>query len=82
MIEPLYKGVTRPATYFGIPVKPFLFCFLPIGILSMLISIWIWLALIPVYFIMRLILLTDDKFFTEINALANFWHKTKGKYYD
>jgi type IV secretory pathway VirB3-like protein len=79
MIEPLFKGATRPPTFFGIPLKPFVFCFLPIAILCMLISHLIWLMLIPIYMIMRILLKADDKIFTEIDAMARVWHTNNGK---
>ena len=76
--EPLFKGATRPATYLGIPIKPLLFLFLPVGFLSMVISVWMWVTLLPIYILMRLLLANDDKFFTELGAMAKFWHSTTG----
>ncbi len=78
MLEPLFKGATRPATHLGIPIKPFIACFLFVGFLSMLISVWLWALLIPIYALMRFLLVNDDKFFTELDAMAKFWHNTSG----
>jgi len=37
-----------------------------------------WVTLLPIYILMRLLLANDDKFFTELGAMAKFWHSTTG----
>ena len=68
MQEILFKGATRAPTTLGIPLKPFFFSVLPVAIISMLISIWLFTLLIPIYLMMRIILKNDDKYFTELGA--------------
>lgn len=73
MQETLFKGATRSPIFLGIPLKPFFYSVLPISILAMLISIWLFILLIPIYFILKLILKNDEKFFTELEARLNFF---------
>jgi type IV secretion system protein VirB4 len=79
-VETLFKGATRAPTYFGIPLKPFFFSAFTISILALLISIWFFLLLIPIYILMRIILKNDDKYFTELEARMSFFKKTKNSY--
>jgi type IV secretory pathway VirB3-like protein len=78
MLDPLFKGMTRSAKYFGIPIKPFIYSFFPIGLLAMYISVLMWVLVIPVYILLRLLVAVDDKFFTEAFVQLNFFHKTTG----
>ncbi len=68
MFTPLFKGATRPPTFFGIPLKPFFFVFMPIVVLAFLVKMWLCICAIPAYFIMREIVKKDDKYFTELGA--------------
>jgi type IV secretory pathway VirB3-like protein len=72
MIEPIFKGATRATTFAGIPLLPFFFSCLPVVILAMLFSLWLFALLIPVYIGMRLILASDSKYFTELQARLSF----------
>ena len=63
---PLFKGATRPACIWGIPIKPF------IGVTGaiMLLSFWAWIplmiSLFPVLYIMHRIAKEDDQRFLQL----------------
>lgn len=64
-VEPilLFKGATRAATFFGVPVMPLLVAFTLIASLSLVLSIWCWLIFLPVGFVMAQITKYDDRAF-------------------
>lgn len=83
-VEPilLFKGATRAATLFGVPVMPLLIAFILVAAMSLVLSIWFWLVLPPVGFIMAQITKYDDRAFRIIglyfdtrfrNRNKNFW---------
>lgn len=63
---PLFKGATRPACIWGIPLLPFLGC---IGV-YMLIAFWTWIPLsllaLPTLFVMHRITKEDDQRFRQL----------------
>lgn len=67
-IEPilLFKGATRAATFFGVPVMPLLIAFTLVASFALVISIWCWLLLPIVGFIMAQITRYDDRAFRII----------------
>lgn len=63
---PLFKGATRPACVWGIPIKPFLGC---MGFF-LLLAFWVYIPLLllslPCLFIMRQITMNDDQRFRQL----------------
>lgn len=63
---PLFKGATRPACVWGIPIKPFLGC---MGFF-LLLAFWVYIPLlllsVPCLFIMRQIAMNDDQRFRQL----------------
>lgn len=63
---PLFKGATRPACIWGIPIKPFLGC---VGVF-LLLAFWFWVPLMllcaPVLFVLRKIAQEDDQRFRQL----------------
>jgi type IV secretion system protein VirB3 len=61
--DPLFKGCTRPAMLFGVPLVP-LGIVVSVGILlAVYIKLLLIIAMVPVIFMMRLITQTDDQQF-------------------
>lgn len=60
---PLFKGATRTALFMGVPLFPLIIAVFVVFIPAMLLSLFWWLALAPIYFTMRLIVKHDDKAF-------------------
>lgn len=60
---PIYKGLTRPACYFGIPVTPFVL----VSTGAVILSFWIYLplvvVLIPILLFMRAMADKDSQIF-------------------
>ena len=65
MEMPVFKGCTRPACLFGVPIKPLI---LVCGVVFLL-SFWVWLPLLvlvaPAILIMRQITKHDDQAFLQ-----------------
>lgn len=59
----LFKGCTRVATWAGVPIAPLFIMFGIVAVVSMWISLWCYLLLLPAYVIMRAIAISDDKAF-------------------
>lgn len=61
--DPLFKGCTRPAMIFGVPLVPFAL----VGVIVILLSVWTTImlvfSLIPIILTMRQITKTDDQQF-------------------
>lgn len=57
----IYRGCTHPATYFGVPMVPFILTLMTIGLLGfwalLLLGFWwalsVWLFYIPVFVVLR-----------------------------
>jgi len=61
--DPLFKGCTRPAMYWGIPVLPF-GCVVGAGVLVALwLNLLLLFLLVPILFVMRNIAKKDDQQF-------------------
>ena len=82
--DPLFKGCTRPAMWFGVPVVPLVIVSLIIILLAVWFSFFIAAALLPVILTMRWIAKTDDQQFRLLglkmlfrlinyNHNADFW---------
>lgn len=62
---PLFKGATRPAVKFGVPIKPLVGAFLVVASLAMLFGLALW-ALAPlVWGAMALITRRDPRAFRQ-----------------
>lgn len=63
---PIFKGATRPACVWGIPIKPFCAC---VGFF-ILLAFWFWIPLllgaIPCLFVMNRISKEDDQRFHQL----------------
>lgn len=82
--DPIFKGCTRPAMLWGVPITPFVVVFGVVTLLAMWFHLFILLAFIPLYTIMRLIVRSDDQQFRllglkakcrllNLNRNAKFW---------
>ena len=83
----LYKGATRPATMFGVPTNALLGAFVAVGVLSVSISIFMWVVFPVVIFVMAMIAKKDDRAFRQWGlfidtkfrcprVVKNFWGAT------
>ncbi|MBX4335903.1 type IV secretion system protein VirB3 [Bartonella raoultii] len=79
---PLFKGATRVPTVAGVPMIPLIIMVMGVAIVSMTISIFLWIIAPPLWFIMVQITKNDDKAFriwglwidTKLrNRNKNFW---------
>lgn len=61
--DPLFKGCTRPAMIFGVPLVPIAAVSAIVVLISVWTSILVVLALIPIVLIMRQIAKADDQQF-------------------
>lgn len=61
--DPLFKGCTRPAMQFGVPLKPLILVTFPIILISIYTTLLALVALVPVVLVMREIAKTDDQQF-------------------
>ena len=66
LTAPLFKGATRPACVFGVPIRPFV----AVAGGSFLIALWTWpplaLLAVPAILVMRAITKEDDQKFRAI----------------
>lgn len=76
---PLFKGCTRVPLMFGVPVAPLFMAAGVIALISMWVSLWCYLLLIPVYLIMRAITATDDKAFRIIGLYFDTKFRNRNK---
>jgi type IV secretion system protein VirB3 len=88
--DPLFKGCTRPAMVFGVPVKPLMIICGPIVLAALLVpglpvKVFLAVLLIPIFLAMREIAKTDDQQFRLLflkmrfrifsyNHNAKFWN--------
>jgi type IV secretion system protein VirB3 len=61
--DPLFKGCTRPAMLFGVPVVPLAVVSGGVLLLSLWLSILLALGLLPLFFVMRGLAQSDDQKF-------------------
>lgn len=61
--EPLFKGLTRPAMIFGVPIAPFLLVIGGIIIIGLWTNILIWALAIPMLFLLKFLTKIDDFIF-------------------
>ncbi len=70
---PLYKGATRAAVYWGVPLVPFVGMVIGVSMLAMLLSLWWWGLLIPGWVFMSQVTRADDRAF----RIVGLWLRTK-----
>lgn len=63
MADPLFQGLTRPPMLIGVPLTPLIIVGGIFILLSVWISFWVFLGIVPVIMIMRLIVSDDDQAF-------------------
>lgn len=84
--DPLFKGCTRPAMMFGVPVVPLAIVSGVFILLAIWTKIFVVLALVPIVLVMRLIAKKDDQQFrllglkmmfrlVNFNHNGRFWNK-------
>ena len=61
--DPLFKGCTRPAMMFGVPLVPLMCVSLVVILLAIWTTVLVALALLPIVLTMRLITKSDDQQF-------------------
>ena len=83
--DPLFKGCTRPAMFFGVPIVPLSVAVGAVFLLAVWISLFVAVTLIPIVLVMRMITKTDDQQFRllsrklycrllpHMNKNAKFW---------
>jgi len=81
-IEPLllFKGATRAATFFGVPVMPLLIAFTVIACFALVFSIWCWFLMPVVVFVMAQVTRYDDRAFRVLGLYIDtrFRNRNKG----
>ncbi len=60
---PLFKGATRVATFWGVPMMPLMVMFIVVAVGALTLSIWLWILAPVFWFIMSQITKNDDKAF-------------------
>lgn len=83
--DPIFKGCTRPAMLWGVPLTPLLVVLGVLLLLAMWINILIALAMLPAFFAMKMIAKKDDQQFRLLalrlkcrakNRNGKFWGAT------
>ena len=75
MSEVIYKGLTRPVMFFGVPIAPLFFVSFVITLLSLWISMLFLTTIIPAVFILKEISKKDDFIFRLSILDYNYWCK-------
>lgn len=70
---PLYKGLTRVPTYWGVPVGALVGLVGTVALLGMLLSLWWWGLLFPGWFILAQLTRADDRAF----RIVSLWARTR-----
>ena len=82
--DPIFKGCTRPAMLWGVPIVPAIVCLGLITLVALWTSILLLVLLLPAHLLMRLIVRHDDQQFRLLwlkakcrlvhpNRNAGFW---------
>ena len=81
-LEILFKGMTRPAMLWGVPIYPLIIMLCLFSLISVWINLSIMLFSIPVFFIMKFIASQDDFMFSLLfQRMKMFTSKLNKKYY-
>lgn len=70
---PLYKGATRAAVYWGVPLVPLVGMFLGVAVLALLLGLWWWGLLVPGWVFMSQVSRADDRAF----RILGLWCRTR-----
>ncbi|OPY76826.1 MAG: Type IV secretion system protein virB3 [Syntrophorhabdus sp. PtaU1.Bin153] len=70
--DPLFKGCTRPAMIFGVPVVPLFLVVFGIGFFSILTTVLLNFLTIGAVYLMRIIVKNDDQRFRIIGLWLYF----------
>jgi type IV secretion system protein VirB3 len=62
-VFPLFKGATRVPTLWGVPMIPLMVMVMSVAVIALIVSIWWWGLLPPLWFLMAQITKNDDKAF-------------------
>ncbi len=80
--EVIFKGMTRPAMLFGVPLVPLIFTGAFIFLFAIWFNIYLLFLILPIYFIMKLLAIQDDfiyrLYFLKIKFFTPLYNK---KYY-
>ena len=70
--DTVFKGCTRPAMMFGVPIVPLAV----VGMVVILVAVWttvlLVILMVPIIFVMRLIVQNDDQQFRLLSLRALF----------
>lgn len=72
MLDPLFKGCTRPAMFLGVPLVPLLIAGVIILLLSLWVTIFLIILLLPMILVMRWIVKSDDQQFRLLELKCLF----------
>lgn len=61
--DPIFKGCTRPAMLWGVPITPLIICFGAITLLGLWTNLLLLALFVPAYLVMRLVVRNDDQQF-------------------
>jgi type IV secretion system protein VirB3 len=70
--DPLFKGCTRPAMVFGVPLAPLAVVTGTVVLLAIWTTLFIGLLLIPIVLVMRIITKSDDQQFRLLGLKIMF----------
>src|SRR5688572_6280495 len=70
--DPLFKGCTRPALLFGVPLYPLALVSGAVLLVSIWTTIWLAFAILPLVFVMRLVTRADDQQFRLLGLRIYF----------
>jgi len=68
--DPLFKGCTRPAMMWGVPIVPFVAVFGAVMLVAIWVNLLLMLLFIPAYILMRLVVRSDDQQFRLLGLKA------------
>lgn len=70
--DPLFKGCTRPAMVFGVPIIPFFIVVFGMGFVSILTTVLLNFLTIGLVYVMRIIVKNDDQRFRILGLWLSF----------
>jgi len=68
--DPLFKGCTRPAMMWGVPITPFVVVFGAVILVAIWFNLLLMLLFIPAYILMRMVVHSDDQQFRLLGLKA------------
>jgi type IV secretion system protein VirB3 len=70
---PLYKGATRAAVVWGVPLVPLVGMVIGVAVAALALGLWWWGLVVPLWALMARITRTDDRAF----RILGLWLATK-----